>query len=209
MDEQKELTGEKSLEIIQQMIQKAKTNFTDDGYGWLVWGSMIFLASVATYFLADAQYSNLFLAWNIFGGMAILLLAYGFLKPKRTSAKSYISDILRYVDIGFTICLFIIIFSMNVAVRPNAGFGYLLMLYGFLMLIQSGALKFKPLLIGAIVNWIGAIAIFLNTEFKYDMLITAAAVFIGYIIPGLMLRAQFKKEKASMITNISDHSDGI
>ena len=209
MDEQKELTGEKSLEIIQQMIQKAKTNFTDDGYGWLVWGSMIFLASLATYFLADAQSSNLFLAWNIFGGVAILLLAYGFLKPKRTSAKSYISDILRYVDIGFTICLFIIIFSMNVAVRPNAGFGYLLMLYGFLMLIQSGALKFKPLLIGAIVNWIGAIAIFLNTEFKYDMLITAAAVFIGYIIPGLMLRAQFKKEKALMITNISDHSDGI
>ena len=209
MDGEKELTGEKSLEIIQQMIQKAKTNFTDDGYGWLVWGSMIFLASVATYFFADAQYSNLFLAWNIFGGVAILLLAYGFLKPKRTSAKSYISDILRYVDIGFIICLFIIIFSMNVAVSVNSGFGYLLMLYGFLMLIQSGALKFKPLLIGAIVNWIGAIAIFLNTEFKYDMLITAAAVFIGYIIPGLMLRAQFKKEKSSMITNISDHSDGI
>ena len=209
MHGQKELTGEKSLEIIQQMIQKAKTNFTDDGYGWLVWGSMIFLASVATYFLADAQYSNFFLAWNVFGGVAILLLAYGFLKPKRSSAKSYISDILRYVDIGFTICLFIIIFSMNVAVSANAGFGYLLMLYGLLMLIQSGALKFKPLLIGAIVNWIGAIAIFLNPEFKYDMLITAAAVFIGYIIPGLMLRAQFKKEKISMITNISDHSDGI
>ena len=209
MDGQKELTGEKSLEIIQQMIQKAKTNFTDDGYSWLVWGSLIFLASVATYFLADANYSNLFLAWNVFGVVAILLLVYGFFKPKRSSAKSYISEILRYVDIGFTICLFLIIFSMNVAVSTNAGFGYLLMLYGFLMLIQSGALKFKPLVIGAIVNWIGAIAIFLNPEFKYDMLITAAAVFIGYIIPGLMLRAQFKKEKSSMITNFSDHSDGI
>lgn len=68
------------------------------------------------------------------------------------------------------------------------------MIYAFLMLIQGGAMKFKPLMIGAAVNWIGAIAIFLNQDFKYDMLITAAAVFIGYIIPGLLLRLQFKKK---------------
>jgi hypothetical protein len=90
--------------------------------------------------------------------------------------------------------LFVIIFSINVSVGPNSGFGYLLMIYAFLMLVQSGALKFKPLMYGAVVNWIGAIAIFINTEFKYDMLISAAAVFIGYIIPGLILRAQYKKE---------------
>ncbi len=79
----------------------------------------------------------------------------------------------------------------------------------FLMLVQAGAIKFKPLLVGAIVNWVGAIAIILNPIFKYDMLITAAAVFAGYIIPGLILRAQFKKEKAAMITNNSDQPNGI
>ncbi len=124
-------------------------------------------------------------------------MIYNFIKPNRQPVRSYVSDILRYVDIAFTVCLFIIIFSINVAVSPNSGFGYLLMIYAFLMLVQSGALKFKPLLYGAIVNWIGAMAIFLNTEFKYDMLITAAAVFIGYIIPGLILRAQYKKERAA------------
>jgi hypothetical protein len=68
------------------------------------------------------------------------------------------------------------------------------MLYAFLMLIQGGALKFRPLMIGAAVNWIGAIAIFVNKDFKYDMLITATAVFIGYIIPGLILRSKYKKK---------------
>ena len=208
MSEETQLSKEKSLEIIEQMIQKAKSNFTDNGYGWLLWGSMIFIASLTTFFLIESGSGNIFIIWNVFGGLAIILLAYGFLKPKRESAKSYVSDILRYVDIGFTVCLFIIIFSMNVAVSANTGFGFLLMLYGFLMLIQSGALKFKPLLVGAIVNWIGAIAIFLNTEFKYDMLITAAAVFIGYIIPGLILRAQFKKEN-SAIRNNSASRNGI
>ena len=208
MSEETSLSQEKSLEIIQQMIQKAKTNFTDNGLGWLVWGSLIFISSLATFFLVETDSQNIFLAWNIFGGFAIVLIAYGFIKPKKQGAKSYVSDILRYVDIGFMICLFIIIFSMNVSVSANEGFGYLLMLYGFLMLIQSGALKFKPLLIGAIVNWIGAIGIFLNPVFKYDMLITAAAVFIGYIIPGLILRAQFKKETKALHNN-SVRSYGI
>ena len=209
MSEETQLSKEKSLEIIQQMIQKAKTNFTDDGYGWLLWGTMIIAASLATFFLIETDSRNIFMAWNIFGGIAIVLLSYQFIKPKKNGAKTYVSDMLRYVDIGFTVCLFIIIFSMNVAVSPNAGFGFLLMLYGFLMLIQAGATKFKPLLVGAIVNWVGAIAIILNPIFKYDMLITAAAVFAGYIIPGLILRAQFKKERVAMITNNSDQPNGI
>jgi hypothetical protein len=194
MPDEQELSGEKSFEIIQQMIQNAKTSYTDNGVGWLLWGTMIFLASLSTYFLIEFNYPNLFIGWNIFGGIAIVLLAYNFLKPAPRQVRSYISDVLRYVDIGFTVCLFVIIFSINVSVGPNSGFGYLLMIYAFLMLVQSGALKFKPLMYGAVVNWIGAIAIFINTEFKYDMLISAAAVFIGYIIPGLILRAQYKKE---------------
>ena len=194
MPNKQELSGEKSFEIIQQMIQNAKTSYTDNGVGWLLWGTMIFLASLSTYFLVEFNYPNLYIGWNIFGAIAILLLAYNFLKPSQKQVRSYVSEVLRYVDIGFTVCLFVIIFSMNVSVGPNSGFGYLLMIYAFLMLIQSGALKFKPLMYGAVVNWIGALAIFVNTEFKYDMLISAAAVFMGYIIPGLILRAQYKKE---------------
>jgi hypothetical protein len=196
MPNEQELSSEKSLEIIQQMIQKAKINFTDNGHGWLLWGTMIFLASLSTFFLMEFNYSNVFLAWNIFGGIAIVLLAYGFIKPRPSGVRSYVSEILWYVDIGFAVCLFIIIFSINVSVGPNNGFGYLLMIYAFIMLIQAGALKFKPLMFGAVINWVGAMAIFINSQVKYDMLITAAAVFMGYIIPGLILRAQYKKEIA-------------
>ena len=188
-----ELTSEKSLEIIHQMINKAKLDITDNGIGWLLWGTLIFLASLSTYFFILFNYQNTFLGWNIFGVISIILLIYDFLKKKRKSVRTYVDDVLRWVDIGFMVCLFVIIISMNVSVGANSGFGYLLMLYAFLMLIQGGALQFRPLLIGAIVNWVGAICIFVNTDFKYDMLITAAAVFIGYIIPGLLLRSKYKK----------------
>ncbi|MEO6583674.1 MAG: hypothetical protein ABIO05_05080 [Ferruginibacter sp.] len=193
MENEEMLSGEKSLQIIHQMISNAKTNLTDNGLGWLLWGTLIFLSSVATYFLILVNYHNLFLSWNIFGVISVILLLYSFARKKKKVVRTYIDDVLRWVDVGFASCLFIIILSINISVGPNNGFGYLLMLYGFLMIVQGGALQFKPLIIGAVINWIGAIAIFINTIFKYDMLITAAAVFIGYIIPGLLLRYRYNK----------------
>lgn len=183
-----ELTHSESMKIIQQMIGSARNTISDNGSGWLLWGSMIFLASITTFFLMLYKVQPTFLAWNIFGGIAVILLALQLFRPKRKTVRTYAGDVLKFVDYGFVACLFIIILSINILGNPNSGFGYLLMLYGFLMLVQGGALKFNPLIIGAIINWAGAIAIFINKDFKYDMLITAIAVFAGYIIPGILLR---------------------
>jgi len=193
MSNDQQLTSEKSLEIIHQMINQAKTNYTDSGLSWLLWGSMIFLASLSTYFFMDIGAHNVFLGWNIFGAITIVLLIYDAFKPRKKMVRNYIDDLMQMVHIGFFICIFIVILGINVAVGPNSGFGFLLMVFGFLMLIKGGAIKSRSLIIGAAVNWIGAIAILINKELKYDMLIMAAAVLIGYIIPGLLLRAKYKK----------------
>lgn len=193
MQNDQPLSNEKSLEIIQQMISQAKTTITDDGMGWLIWGTMNILASVCTYIFIEVDAENIFLGWNIFGIVTIVLLTYSLFKPKRKVVRTYIGDLLRLVDIGFIVCIFLIILAINVAVSPNSGFGFLLMIFGFLMLIKGGAIKSRSLMIGAAVNWLGAIAMFFNKEFKYDMLIMAAAVLIGYIIPGIILWQQNRK----------------
>ena len=190
-----DLSNEKSLEIIHQMINQAKTKINDNGNEWILWGSLIFLASLSTYLFIEMDYRYIFMGWNVIGVIVIIVLTYQLFRKKSKAVRTYLDDLLRLFDIGFIICLFIIIFSINVGVNANFGFGFLLMIYAFLMLIQGGAMKFRPLIIGAIANWIGCIAIFLNDEFKYDMLITCAAVFIGYIIPGIILKAQFKKKQ--------------
>ena len=193
--EEKQLTEHESLALINQMISKAKNEINDNGIGWLVWGAMIFLASVATYVIIEFDLDvSLFIGWNVFGLIAIPLMVYDLIRQRRqVKTKTYVDEMLSMFDVGFTICIFLIIISMNISVDPNEWFGYFLMVYGFLMLIQGGAIRFRPLFIGAVINFAGAIAIFINKEFKYDMLITAAAVFIGYIIPGLMLRSQYNK----------------
>ncbi|MEO6818189.1 MAG: hypothetical protein ABI204_00575 [Ginsengibacter sp.] len=193
--EEQNLKHAESLRIIHEMIGNARSRIVDNGFGWLLWGSLIFLASLTTFFRIEAGAKDVYLGWNIFGIAAVVIFLYNFIKPKRKKVKSYADEILQWVDVGFAVSLFVIIASINISVSPNNGFGYLLMLYAFLMLIQGGAMHFKPLLIGAVINWIGAIAIFYCTIFKYDMLITAAAVFLGYIIPGIILYSQSKRNK--------------
>ena len=193
MTNDQQLSKEKSLEIIHQMITEAKANFTDNGLSWLLWGTLIILASLSTFFFVETGADNIFLGWNIFGIVTIILLLYDIFRPKKRLVKTYLGNLMKLVDISFIISMFTIIISMNVAVKPNEGFGFFLMIFASLMLIQGGAVKSRSLMVGAAVNWAGAIAIFINKDFKYDMLIMAGAVLIGYIIPGILLWLQYRK----------------
>lgn len=202
MYKDEQLSNEKSMEIIHQMISQAKTNITDTGLSWLLWGTMIFIASLCTYFFLYVDADNIFLAWNIFGIVSIILLLYDIFKPRKKVVKTYVGDLMKFVDIGFIICLFTVIFAINIAVSANGGFGFFLMIFALLMLIKGGAVKSKSLMVGAAVNWAGAIAMFINRDFKYDMLIMAGAVLIGYIIPGLLLWLDYRKQNSAVKNNL-------
>ena len=198
MSNDQQLSNEKSLEIIHKMISQAKTNMTDSGLHWLLWGTMIILASLSTFIFLYTGAGNIFLAWNIFGVITILLLLYDAFRPKKKVVRTFVGDLMKFVDLGFIMSLFTIIIAMNVAVSPNGGFGFFLMIFAFLMLVKGGAVKSKSLMVGAVVNWAGAIAMFINKDFKYDMLIMAGAVLIGYIIPGILLWIDHRRSNTGL-----------
>jgi hypothetical protein len=88
-----------------------------------------------------------------------------------------------------------IIISMNVGVPPVKGFSLLLGLYGFWILVYGAALDFKPSIMGAYLTWgFGFAGLFLeNDQFDITMLLHAAAVLLGYIIPGHIANREFKR----------------
>jgi hypothetical protein len=63
--------------------------------------------------------------------------------------------------------------------------------YATWLFISGGALKFKPLMAGGIVNWIFAAAGFF-VSFQTQVIFLALAVLLGYIIPGHLLRNKYK-----------------
>ncbi|MEO5648203.1 MAG: hypothetical protein ABIQ56_07550, partial [Chitinophagaceae bacterium] len=71
---------------------------------------------------------------------------------------------------------------------------YYYILYAFWMYIHGSAIRFKPLIIGAYVNWTAAIGIFLVKDFAIAMLISSVAILVGYLIPGYMLRSEYKRK---------------
>jgi hypothetical protein len=47
--EKDQLSGTDSIRIIEQMIGRAKEEEIDNGMGWVIWGWMLFLASIVNY----------------------------------------------------------------------------------------------------------------------------------------------------------------
>lgn len=217
--EEKKLSEQESLLIIQQMIQTAKQEQKDDGKGWIIWGWTLFAVSLLTYANIEFGWYDTSFFWNAFGiviGIYFLycLVRYLFIrKPQRV--KTYTSDLFDKLNSGFFIFLILIILSMNLGVPPTKGFMLLIGLYGFWVLIYGSALNFKPSMIAAYIIWAIAFAgLFIDKfigpatmnnlsdeavkiigleRFQWVMLFHALAVLCGYIIPGHIANKEFKK----------------
>jgi len=65
-----------------------------------------------------------------------------------------------------------------------------MMVYGIWLFISGGTIRFKPLMIGGIINWILAMAAFF-VSFDQQLLLLALAVLLGYIIPSYLFKKKF------------------
>jgi hypothetical protein len=202
--EEKQLSEQESLSIIQQMIDTAKQEQKDDGMGWIIWGWLLFAASVLTVFNLKFNWLNPFFFWNAFGAVTLVIMLVeiirAFFIKKKVRVKTYIQSVYDKLNIGFFISLMFIIFTMNMRdgdlnpqVNPMKGFALLTCLYGFWILIYGALLEFKPSIIGAFFTWTFAFACLFVPTFEWVMILHAVAVLCGYIIPGHIANREFKK----------------
>ena len=217
--EEKNLSEQESLHIIQQMIQTAKQEQKDDGKGWIIWGWMLFIVSLLTCVNIEFGWYDTGFFWNVFAGVVVIYFIYClfrylfFKKPQRV--KTYTSELFDKLNSGFFIFLILIIFSMNLGVPPGKGFMLLIGLYGFWILIYGTSMNFKPSVIAAYITWAIAFAgLFIDQfihpaklenlprdvatgisleRFQWVMLFHAFAVLCGYIIPGHIANREFNK----------------
>ncbi|HMO31673.1 MAG TPA: hypothetical protein PKE63_09995 [Lacibacter sp.] len=191
------ISEQESLQIIRQMIATAKQEQKDDGMGWILWGWLLFAGSTLSFLNQFTRWVNDFFFWNLFGFLSLIMLVAGLVRsvrPRTTQrVRTYTNELYSKLNVGFFMTLILIIVSINVGVRPSLGFGLLLALYGFWMLIYGALMHFRPSVAGAWINWALALATLLAGDFKWAMLFHAVAVLAGYIVPGHMAYAQFKR----------------
>jgi Flp pilus assembly protein TadB len=193
--EERKISEHESLHLIQQMIQVAKADHRENGEGWLIWGWLLFIASIASAVLVYVNFPQ-YISWVwsgilIVGGVIYIL--FHVLKRREEKVKTYVQELLDRLGAGFFMSLFAIVAAGFIS-QSSFGFGYYYILYAFWMYIHGSAIQFKPLIVGAYVNWLAAIAIFLLNDIGLIMIVSALAVLIGYLIPGYMLKAEYRKK---------------
>ncbi len=183
--------SEQGLELIERMIKTARHEVEDGSFYFLLWGWVVFAACFLNFILLKINYEYPYIGWMILMPAAgIITSIYGSRQEKKTKVKSYIDSLMKYVLVSFLVSLFIVLFFMS-KLQLNT-YPMIMMVYGFWLFISGGALKFNPLIIGGIINWIlAAFSFFLL--FEQQLITLAIAVLLGYIIPGHMLKNKFKK----------------
>jgi hypothetical protein len=194
MNEEKLMTEKESMELISSMINKAKSRFHESGFLYLLWGWIVLICcivqfSAAHFFNVQNAYHIWYITW------LVLIYQIFFLRKKRKLRTfiTYTEDINRYVWIVFGICEILLVFILLLFKKYEVINPVVIVLYGMPIFLSGIILKFKPLLLGGISCWvISGISPFVNIEFQ--LVLTAAAIICGWIIPGYMLRQKFKKE---------------
>ncbi len=194
MDNDTKFSPAESLAIIESMINKAKNNFSDDSFLYLLWGWVVFFCSISHFILLKlSAVHHPEIVWMLTWIAAIAQIVYLIKQKKKERVKTYADEIISFLWICFGISMFTITFifaRMNTWVTM---FPIALLLYGFPTFLTGIIMKFKPLKIGGIICWLLSIgATFI--EPVYALLFLAIAMLAAWIIPGYLLKVHFKKQ---------------
>lgn len=198
--EEKPLNETESLALISSMIKKTQGTLNDNGFYFLLWGWLVFVASAGQYILARAGLPDVSeYTWAVIMPLGGIISGIrGWKDGKKQKVKTYTDEMLSYVLFAFLAALFIVLIFMSIKGGWKLAYPMIMMVYGMWLFISGGALKFKPLIVGGLINFACSIAGFYIQSIELVLLLSFA-VLAGYIIPGHMLNAKFKRENNAAV----------
>ena len=182
------MNEQKSLQIIEEMIGKAKNEYSENGFMYLLWGWLVLIASIGHYLLLQAGYPYPYATWALMPLGGILSAIYSIRLNRVQRVKTYTDTVMQYTWTAFLVVLGIILFMMS-RLQINT-YPVIMALYGIPTFISGGVLKHKPLVIGGMLCWALSLASFF-VPFDVQLLLLAAAVSGAYIVPGHLLRKKY------------------
>lgn len=192
-NEEKLMSGEESLQIISEMINKTKVNISQSSFHLLFWGWLIFACSFSEYLLMKlSSFEHPYYVWLFVIPGVFVSVIYGFTKGRKEKVHTYASKLYMWTWIGFLfafVTLFIVQSKRMDLVSP-----YIMVLAGLPTFISGVILKFRPLVVGGICFWIIAIIMSFAGPAFFPLGMPVAVV-TGYLIPGYMLKNKVRHGK--------------
>ncbi|HMO31672.1 MAG TPA: hypothetical protein PKE63_09990 [Lacibacter sp.] len=190
-------TPSDSLQLIEEMIQKAQGRFSDNGHLYLLWGWVILLCSSTSFVLVHFFHSFTWLnaVWMLTLPTMVYQMIYLARHRNKKRVKTYTDEINNFVWVVFVIMGFLTGVVVGRSGHPELLNPMILVLYGMPTFLSGVILRFLPLRIGALSCWaLALLAVFLPVS--YSFLLIALAVIAAWIVPGYLLRSQFKQQES-------------
>jgi len=189
--EDKELSPQESLDLIQQMIGKARKRYTDNSYFFLLWGWIVMFASLFHYITAAyTSFEYPYAGWSLTIIGAVLSMIKGSKKSRQAQVRNYTDKLYGWLWASLGIAMFTIIFNGE-SIGWNT-IPFILLLAGVGTSVSGAMMNFQPLRIGSIIFWLLALAAFRVDPTK-QMLLMASGVAFGYLVPGYIMKSNAKK----------------
>lgn len=228
MADEKKMTEQESLDLITNMIQKAKGSYHETGIGSLLWGTVVTIASVVTYFQRTYDFYIGFDIWLLVLGAIIPQIIISIQEKKSNKVKKYEDDALNAVWLVFGITIFglniyqIIVPDVTDAILKSEGwqltkhyldnskpdeplktftpsiYSLFILIYALPTLVTGIVKKFKPMLYGALITY-GLFIWSCFTISEYDFLLGGAAALICWFIPGVILRRKYVDQQKANV----------
>lgn len=225
--EEKNISEQESLRLIQEMIGKAKSHFHESGASSMLWGTVIGTCGLVSFAQQQWNFSIGFDIWLLTLAAIIPGVWFNIRESKKRMVKTHQEAATNVVWNVFGISIVCLVLYGNIVPFVSERFlasnniellsknlltgeikryqlsslslsSIFLMIYAFPTLATGWITKFRPMTIGAIVCY-GFFIASLFTSFKYDMLLSGFAGIGNWLIPGLILNSRYRKAKSAHV----------
>jgi uncharacterized membrane protein len=192
-NEEKMMTGEESLKIITDMINRTKVNIRQGSFHLLFWGWLLIICSLSAWVLATyTNFEKPYMVWLLIIPGAFVSAIYGYVTGKKEKVHTYAERLYMWTWIGFLITATVLFVVQSNNMQDVTS--YILLLAGLPTFLSGFIIKFKPLIAGGICFWIIALLVHFAGP-SLAPLGTPVAMLIGYLIPGYMLKNRVNHDK--------------
>lgn len=190
--EEKNINEQESLVIIQAMINKTKQQINDNSKFYFLWGFAVLICSVTQYIMLKNLMLDTQKVWIAMPIIAIIHILIAIKEQKTKKMQTYnetaIQSLWIALGIGFFI-LTILSFKISFDMLP-----FLILFYGIGTFVTGRIAQFKPLIYGGLSCFVLSIII-VFIDGPEQLLILALSVIVSYIIPGILLKKEFKNQQ--------------
>lgn len=193
--ETEQLNEKEALLIIESMISQSREELQDNGILYQLWGWLVFVSAITNFnLLVFTEFEFHSVPW------IILMPLGGFLtwwlkrkEHKLTRVKTHVDKIIRSFLMAFTISIVTVSFFMPIGDQWRAFYPVIIIIYAIWLYLSGSLFAFKPFIWGAYVNWLCAAAGFVWPDTRLHLVLIAAAVLFGFVIPGILLNRRYQQ----------------